>query len=291
LLLDFVPQFIATAGDGQLDVFAHALLKVVGVLAETNFELLLDFCAKIGFQPLASARIFGAQRGFTMVKALPDLLLQAGSDAMAKLLLSLSQRGVLFVLQTVNLQRFQRFIARFHLLGDLLLEHANAAVKALVLFELKPLLRHVESMFVLLLELLPKVVLNAFLLFLHAAVGFNLVPLPEHGHFPLKAHEMLIAKPAFLSGDGFSAFLGQFRFHRFAHFTLNLLKGALTLEFVACREVALLSEDALSKFLVANAAFASNVTTEALFLAVSGTHVPFLFRAGAVCSGELSTQG
>jgi hypothetical protein len=63
-------------------------------------------------------------------------------------------------------------------LGNLLLKHANAAVKALVLFELKPLLRHVDSMLVLVLELLPKVVLNAFLLFFHAAVGFNLVPLP-----------------------------------------------------------------------------------------------------------------
>jgi hypothetical protein len=63
-------------------------------------------------------------------------------------------------------------------LGNLLLKHANAAVKALVLFELKPLLRHVDSMLVLVLELLPKVVLNAFLLFFQAAVGFNLVPLP-----------------------------------------------------------------------------------------------------------------
>ena len=210
---------------------------------------------------------------------------------MAKLLFSLGQCGVLLVLQTFNLQRFQRFIARFHLLSDLLLEHANAAMKALVLFELEPLLRHVESMFMLILELLPKVVLNALLLFLHAAVGFNLVPLPKHSHFPLKAHEMFIAKPAFLSGDGFSAFFSQFRFHRFAHFALNLLEGAFTLEFVACGKVGLLSKDALSKFLVSNAAFASDVATEALFLAVSGAHVPFLFRAGAVCSGELSPQG
>jgi len=71
----------------------------------------LDFCAKVGFQPLASARIFSARRGFTVVKALPDLLLQAGSNAVAKLLFSLGQRGVLFVLQTVNLQRFQRLVA------------------------------------------------------------------------------------------------------------------------------------------------------------------------------------
>ena len=101
---------------------------------------------------------------------------------------------------------------------------------------------------------------------------------------------MLIAKPAFLSCDGFSAFFGQFRFHRFAHFALNLLKGAFALEFVACGKVGLLSKDALSKFLVPNAAVASDVATEALFLAVSGTHMPFLFRTGAVCSGELSTQ-
>jgi hypothetical protein len=102
---------------------------------------------------------------------------------------------------------------------------------------------------------------------------------------------MLITKPAFLSGDGFSAFLGEFRFHRFAHFALDLLKGAFTLEFVACGKVGLLSEDALSKFLVSDASITSDVATKALFFAVSGTHVPFLFRAGAVCPSDLSTQG
>jgi len=176
-------------------------------------------------------------------------------------------------------------------LGDLLLKHANAAMEALVLFELEPLLRHIEAVLVLLLELLAKVVLNALLLLFHATVGFNLVPLPEHGHFALEAHQMLIAEPALLSGDGFAAFFGQFRFHRLAHFALDLLKGAFTLKLVACGKVGLLSEDALSKLLMADASLTSDVATEALFLAVSGAHVALLFRAGAVRSGELSAQG
>jgi hypothetical protein len=176
-------------------------------------------------------------------------------------------------------------------LGDLLLKHANAMMKTLILFKLKPLLRHIETVLVFLLELLAKVVLNALLLLLHATVGFNLVPLPEHGHFPLEPHEVFIAEAAFLSGHGFAAFLGQFRFHRLAHFALDLLKGTLPLKFVAGGKIGLLGEDALSKFLMPDASLASDVTTEALFLAVSGAYVPFLFRAGAVCSGELSTQG
>ena len=46
-------------------------------------------------------------------------------------------------------------------MGNLVLKHANAAVQALILLELEALLGHVKSMFVFLLELLAKVVLNA----------------------------------------------------------------------------------------------------------------------------------
>ena len=51
------------------------------------------------------------------------------------------------------------------------------AVQALILLELEALLGHVKPMFVFLLELLAKVVLDAPLLLFHAAIRFHLVAL------------------------------------------------------------------------------------------------------------------
>ena len=177
LMFDLMAQFITPSCDGQFDVFAHPLLEVLRVLAKPDLQLLLNFGAEIGFQPLTSSCVFRSKGCFPMVETLSDLLFQPCPDAVPQLFLALGENSILLILEPLDFQGFQRLVPGFHLLGNLVLKHANAAVQALILLELEALLGHVKSMFVFLLELLAKVVLNAPLLLFHAAIRFHLVAL------------------------------------------------------------------------------------------------------------------
>tara|TARA_B100001287_G_scaffold275928_1_gene285062 strand:- start:3188 stop:3718 length:531 start_codon:yes stop_codon:yes gene_type:complete len=176
-------------------------------------------------------------------------------------------------------------------LGNLILKHPNASVKALILFKLEALLGHIETVLMLFLELLTKVMLNAPLFLFHATIGFHLVALPQHGHFSFKTHQVFVAKTALLTRDGFSALFGQFRFHCLTHLTLDLLEGALALKFVPHHKVALLRENPLTQFLLTKTSFTAHLPPKTFFFVVACAHMTFLFSAGAVGLGELSTQG
>ena len=290
LLFHFMAQFITPSCDGQFDVLAHALLEVLRVLAKPDLQFLLNFGAEIGFQALASTCVFRSKCGFPVVEALSDLLFQSGPDAVPQLLLALGEHSVLLVFEPLDFQGFQCFVPRFHLLGDLVLKHADAAVEALILLELEALLGHVETMFVFLLELLAEVVLNAPFFLFHAAIGFHLVALAKDGHFSLETHQMLVAETAFFTRDGFSAFFGQFGLHGLAHLTLDLLQGSLAFQLVPHRKVALLCKHTLTQFLVTKAALTTHLAAKPLFFVIACAHVAFLLSAGAVRTGELSTQ-
>lgn len=290
LMFDLMAQFITPSCDGQFDVLAHPLLEVFRVLTKPDLQFLLNFGSEIGFQPLASSCVFRSKGCFPMVEALSDLLFQSGPDAVPQLLLALGENGILLVLEPLDFQGFQRLVPGFHLLGDFVLKHANAAVQALILLKLEALLGHVKSMFVFLLELLAKVVLNTPLLLFHAAIGFHLVTLTKDGHFSLETHQMFVAEAAFLTCDGFSAFFGQFGLHRLTHLTLDLLQGSLAFQLIPHHEVALLCKHTLAKFLVTEAPLAAHLAAKALFFVVARAHVPLLLSAGAVRTGELSTQ-
>ena len=154
LMFDFMAQFITPSCDGQFDVLAHPLLKVLRVLAKPDLQFLLNFGAEIGFQPLTPSCVFRSKGCFPMVEALSDLLFQSGPDAMPQLFLALGKNSILLVLEPFDFQGFQRLVPGLHLLGDLVLKHANTTVQALILLELEALLSHVKSLFVFLLELL-----------------------------------------------------------------------------------------------------------------------------------------
>ena len=290
LLLNFMPQLVTTSCDGQFHVLTHALFEVFGVLSKADLEFLLNFRSKVGFKPLTASGVLRTERRFTVAEALTDLLLEARTDAVPELLFTFCEHRFLFVLQPVNFKGFKGFVTRFHLLCDVVLKGPYASVEALVLLQLKALLGHLKSMFMLFLELQAKVMLNALLLLFHPSIGFHLVALAQHGHFTLEAHQMFVTQAALLARDGFSAFLGQFRFHRLTHFTLNLLQRALAFEFIAHHEVALLCENTLAEFLVTETTLTTHFATKTLLFVIASADVTFLFGAGAVGPSELPTQ-
>ena len=134
-LFNLASKFITALGNGQLNVFSHSLLEVIGFAAQLLFNVNLKLLSDVFFQTKASSFKFNLESCFSLLEALSELLFKAGSNASAELVLTFGQQRFVAVLKAPDFHLFHLNKSQFHFLFEIGFNLSKTMLQLLVIIE------------------------------------------------------------------------------------------------------------------------------------------------------------
>ena len=295
LLVEFVfnlsAEFISTLGNGQFNVFPHALFEVVGLTTELLFNVGLELLGDVFLETQAASLVLHLQAGFALLEALTKLLFKPGSDAATKLFFSFCQKGFMAFFQSAHLQTFHFYKAALHLLFEVGLDVPETLLEGLVVFQTQPFLLDGETTVVLLVELGFNGGLDLRFTLFQALMLLNIVSFLEGLDLAFQSQVKFVADTSLFGCQSVTFHGFQFGFHRSPQLVFKGVEGEFVLGCEVLGDVGLQGVHPFGDRLLTKATFPTEVGPHAFLLAEPGTGAHGLVKRGRVGRGELGTQG